>query len=51
MPLDKYFKGKGRKVMAEMKRRYGSEGESVFYATVNKRKNLRKGASKGPIKG
>lgn len=39
MPLSKYFKGKGRKVMAKMKKEYGAKkGKSVFYATVNKRK-------------
>lgn len=52
MPLDKYYGGKGERVMAEMKRRYGSEkGERVFYATENKRKSLRKGHRKGPVKG
>ena len=52
MPLDKYFHGKGKKVMDEMKRQYGDEkGEQVFYATANKRKSLRKGARKGPVKG
>ena len=52
MPLDKHYKGKGERVMAEMKREYGDkEGEKVFYATENKRKSLRKGPRKGPIKG
>ena len=38
MPLKRYFKGEGQKVMAGMKDRYGDEkGESVFYATANKR--------------
>lgn len=52
MPLDKYFKGKGEQVMANMKREYGAEkGERVFYATVNKRKSLRKGPRKGAVNG
>jgi len=39
MPLSKYFKGKGEKVMSNMKKEYGEEkGKSVFYATVNKNK-------------
>ena len=39
MPLSKYFKGSGEKVMSAMKKEYGSKkGESVFYATVNKKK-------------
>lgn len=37
-PLNKYFKGKGEKVMEDMKKRYGSRGERVFYATANARK-------------
>jgi hypothetical protein len=38
MPISKYFKGEGSKVMKDMKSRYGSDkGESVFYATANKR--------------
>ncbi len=42
MPLDKYFHGKGEKVMASMKERYGEEkGKRVFYATNNKRKQGR----------
>jgi len=37
MPISKYFKGKGKKVLAEMKKRYGAKkGKSVFYATANK---------------
>jgi hypothetical protein len=39
MPISKYFKGSGEKVMADMKDRYGAKkGKSVFYATANKRK-------------
>lgn len=42
MPLNKYYGGKGEKVMADMKSRYGSEkGEKVFYATKNKRESLK----------
>lgn len=38
MPISRYFKGRGEKVMADMKQRYGdTKGESVFYATANKR--------------
>jgi len=39
MPLDKYFGGGGKEVMASMKKQYGSEkAKKVFYATANKRK-------------
>lgn len=39
MPLSRYFKGKGEKVMKSMKDEYGEKkGESVFYATANKNK-------------
>lgn len=52
MPLDRYFKGKGEQVMRNMKREYGDKkGESVFYATLNKRKALRKGPRKAAING
>jgi hypothetical protein len=52
MPLDKYFKGKGAQVMRNMQREYGAEkGKRVFYATVNKRKQLRKGPRKAAING
>lgn len=38
MPISRYFKGHGSEVMADMKDRYGDKkGESVFYATANKR--------------
>lgn len=37
MPISKYFKGDGKKVMKSMKKTYGSkEGKKVFYATANK---------------
>lgn len=40
MPISKYFGGHGKEVMAEMKKKYGEKkGESVFYATENKRKS------------
>lgn len=39
MPLSKYFKGKGEKVMEAMKKQYGDDkGKKVFYATANKKK-------------
>ena len=47
MPLSKYFGGHGEKVMRNMKSHYGEEkGESVFYATANKRK--KKGIDTSP---
>lgn len=37
MPIDKYFKGHGSEVMANMQKEYGAKkGTSVFYATANK---------------
>jgi hypothetical protein len=40
MPLNKYFKGKGEKVMNAMKKQYGDKkGKQVFYATSNKKKS------------
>lgn len=37
MPIKEYFKGRGEKVMAEMKKEYGEKkGKEVFYATANK---------------
>jgi hypothetical protein len=37
MPIGKYFKGAGDKVMSDMKSRYGADkGKQVFYATANK---------------
>lgn len=39
MPLSKYYKGKGEKVMEAMKKQYGKDkGKQVFYATANKKK-------------
>lgn len=38
MPISKYFSGHGSEVMSNMKEEYGEKkGESVFYATANKR--------------
>lgn len=46
MPLSKYYGGHGEKVMKSMKETYGKDkGESVFYATANK-----KGLDTGPTK-
>lgn len=54
MPLKKYFKGKGEKVMQDMKSRYGEEkGQRVFYATANKRKQApkkRKSMRRPPVR-
>ncbi len=37
MPVDKYFKGSGDKVMGSMTKEYGpKKGKEVFYATANK---------------
>ena len=36
MPVKAYFKGRGRKVMHEMKEKYKERGEEVFYRTANK---------------
>lgn len=40
MPISKHFSGHGKKVMAAMKKTYGSVkvAKRVFYATENKRK-------------
>lgn len=39
MPISKYFKGKGEKVMKNLKSEYGPDkGENVFYAMANKAK-------------
>lgn len=40
MPLTRYYHGNGPEVMAKMKAQYGpKKGESVFYATANKKAN------------
>ena len=36
-PQAEYFHGRGRKVMKEMKARYGKRGKEVFHATANAR--------------
>jgi hypothetical protein len=41
MPISKYFKGSGEKVMRSMKERYGEKkGEQVFYATAHSKKGM-----------
>jgi len=48
MPLSKYFKGSGEKVMSSMKKQYGAKkGKQVFYATSNKNKK-KKSINTGP---
>ena len=38
MPLSEYFKGDGRKILADFVKRYGeAKGKRMFYATANKR--------------
>jgi hypothetical protein len=39
MPISKYFKGSGEKVMSSMKKTYKDpkKAKQVFYATANKR--------------
>lgn len=47
MPVNRYFKGEGEGVMADMKRRYGpKQGERVFYATAAKKGMTPKGKSR-----
>lgn len=41
MPISGYYKGHGQEVMSDMKQKYGPEkGESVFYATLNAKREL-----------
>ncbi len=48
MPVSRYFKGRGSEVMADMQSRYGAKkGESVFYATANKKGMKPKSKSDG----
>ena len=43
MPINAYFSGHGKKVMADMKSRHGEKrGERNFYATANKKKQTPK---------
>jgi len=38
MPLSEYFKGDGKKILADFVKRYGEKrGKRIFYATANKR--------------
>lgn len=38
MPVKRYYKGRGTKVMKAMKKRYGkTKGKRIFYATARKR--------------
>lgn len=49
MPIGKYFKGHGDEVMSNMKSQYGDKkGESVFYATANKKGMKPKGKAPNP---
>jgi hypothetical protein len=44
VPISKYFKGSGSKVMKSMKKKYGEKkGKQIFYATSNKRKRINTG--------
>lgn len=45
MPKSHYYGGHGKKVMQEMRKRYGKGAERVFYATANAR-NQRLGDKK-----
>jgi len=48
MPISKYFKGHGTKVMSNMTKEYGAKkGKQVFYATANKKKQKPSGHSTG----
>lgn len=47
MPIERYFKGHGEEVMADMTKRYGAEkGKRVFYATANARSQKPEGEPK-----
>ena len=38
VPLSEYFKGDGKKILADFVKRYGeAKGKRMFYATANKR--------------
>lgn len=38
MPLSEYFKGDGKKILADFVKRYGEvKGKRMFYATANKK--------------
>lgn len=36
MPIGAYYGGRGEKVAAQMRKRYGPDWRRVFYATANK---------------
>lgn len=47
MPLNKYFKGSGTKVMGALRKTYGEEkGKNVFYALANKKHQTPKNKTK-----
>lgn len=52
MPIDRYFKGSGSKVLKSMRKEYGAKkGKQVFYATAAKmgmKSHLPKGAGQSP---
>lgn len=46
MPVSKYFKGSGDKVMNNMTKEYGpKKGKQIFYATANKKKQTASSSS------
>lgn len=49
MPVSSYFGGNGKEVMSNMLHEYGDKGESVFYATSNKRKQIPKRMAAGGV--
>ena len=50
MPIGSYYKGHGAEVMSNMQKEYGDKkGESVFYATANKRGQTPGKAKGGPV--
>jgi hypothetical protein len=52
VPIQAYYKGKGRKVMRDMQARYGDEGgKRVFYATARKRGLERPGKKRSSPRG
>lgn len=46
MPLSRHFSGHGEEVMSSMRKTYGKDAKSVFYATENARKKGRKRGKK-----
>lgn len=52
MPIDKEFGGNGDTVMSKMVKTYGAaKGKKVFFATMQKRGELKKSPSKRPTFG